>query len=630
MQDVSRHIDLALSRTEEESGTIGSYTLTSYQLFTSRIFLGLQTLRKLLLFWDTGYGKTLGTIFIIKNLRVLYPNWQVILMVKAALHHDPWLNTINKLIENTNNITIIHYDDPNSFFLLQKKIKDINANNTRILFIIDECHNFISRSLFQKGKKRVATKSYDLILRTLRDTKHRLLLISATPVINSLLEFNALIKLLRPLTPGVSDSMFHNGRIVSRDKYIYNLSGSVSYNRLNEEESLENTKASINLPSKNIIFKDLAMSESQSKVYREAYANEVRMGGDYKSGRRMAATFVYRGTKPKNEEEMRDRIASLYEEFNKFYFSKEFLKAFKEDKEMEYFQVMSKIKEEEYNAYNNLRSYSIKYIEAIRTILKSPGKTSIYEPFVSYEGISSLRLYLDIFRVTNVVYSQNKGDRVTMLEKYNNTKNENGEEVKTIIFTKAGSEGITFKGCNDIIIMDIPWSDALLRQIIGRCVRLNSHSHLSENRRYVNVTILLAYDQKGNSVDKEMLTTIQRKNSYITELYNILKESSFEYIRSNQSNSSRLILELEEEFIFDTLDKNKIEPQFKEDVIRNLNLRPILYSINDFQTVLEGFLNPVDYRVYNKLGDRVGSINNLESFEIVGLDIVYNIVSIIS
>lgn len=101
----------------------------------------------------------------------------------------------------------------------------------------------------------------------------------------------------------------------------------------------------------------------------------------------------------------------------------------------------------------------------------------IYEPFVTFEGIATLVEYLKIFKIKYIEFSKNtiktKDDSVLS---FNNITNLNGSECKVCIFSSAGSEGISFIGILDLIILDIPWSGSNLEQIIGRARRLYSQT----------------------------------------------------------------------------------------------------------------------------------------------------------
>lgn len=631
-EDIGAHIRLALDLTNNLDGKIGKYDLKDYQLFTSKVFLGLKTLKKLLLFWDTGAGKTLASVYMVNHLHILYPKWHIIILIPAALHHDPWQTTLDEFKTSEFSITMIHYDDPNtpSHILVQNKIKEINLKVSKVLFIIDECHNFVSRSITKNFKTRHTTKTYNYINNFINKNEgNKLLLISATPVLNNLREFNTLVGLLRKNKIEITEDQFYNGKIISRNTLLDFLSCSCSYYRYNETESLVNTPPSLNFPSKNINFIEVNMTNYQANIYKDAYFAELKnKTGGYRIHRRLAGTFVYKGLKS-DAPDQDALLAQFITEFTIFNFSKEFLEAFTNSDEsftkylVENITHEKKI-EEEY--YNTLLNYSIKYIETCKICLRSPGKILIYEPFVNFEGIVTLEIYFRLFGITKVVYSNNSKNRHLNLIEFNRPENINGDEIKCCIFSKAGVEGISFTGINELIILDIPWSDAQLRQTIGRGIRFNSHILLPDNRKYINVNIIIAkclINGIENSVDKEMLGIIKRKNDIIIDLYNVFKESSIESFSSQNQD-----IQIDKEYVFEQIDNMEIKFLTQTDVLEIRNLNNINYTLDDYVTVRRGFLDKKTNQVWDENGKYVGRIsNNIDHFKIINNEIlVYEII----
>ncbi len=66
-----------------------------------------------------------------------------------------------------------------------------------------------------------------------------------------------------------------------------------------------------------------------------------------------------------------------------------------------------------------------------------------------------------------------------------------------MLITKAGSEGIDFKGTRRIIIMEKDFSSAAINQIVARGARYMSHEHLPAAERKVDVYFLKLLLPKG-------------------------------------------------------------------------------------------------------------------------------------
>ena len=86
--------------------------------------------------------------------------------------------------------------------------------------------------------------------------------------------------------------------------------------------------------------------------------------------------------------------------------------------------------------------------------------------------------------------------------------------------TKAAAEGITLKNVRNVYIMEPYWNPARIEQVIGRAIRVNSHSTLPEDQRNVTVKLYMSVfsdkqlkDQEGPNI------TLIRRNDTITKRY---------------------------------------------------------------------------------------------------------------
>ena len=125
--------------------------------------------------------------------------------------------------------------------------------------------------------------------------------------------------------------------------------------------------------------------------------------------------------------------------------------------------------------------YFSQKIEASIPIIRR-GKTVIYTNWLQY-GVEPITTVLKDEGVSYRVFSGsvNKKEREKMIEKFNNN------EFDTLVITKAGGEGLDLKGVKSIIVMEPPWNDAGLQQVVGRAIRYKSHAHLPLNERKVDV-----------------------------------------------------------------------------------------------------------------------------------------------
>ena len=136
-------------------------------------------------------------VYVLKN---------VFILIKASLKDDPWMKDLNIWLNKNNkenmmsNITFIHYDSPIADSQFLDAVKKVDSSKKSI-YIIDEAHNFIRNvynNIVSKQGKR-AQIIYDYILNEKKENNNtRIILLSATPVINSPYEY-ALIFILKHL-----------------------------------------------------------------------------------------------------------------------------------------------------------------------------------------------------------------------------------------------------------------------------------------------------------------------------------------------------------------------------------------------------------------------------------------------
>jgi hypothetical protein len=127
----------------------------------------------------------------------------------------------------------------------------------------------------------------------------------------------------------------------------------------------------------------------------------------------------------------------------------------------------------------------------------------------------------------------NKKDLIALTDE----DNINGEKIKVVIITKAGSEGLDFKNIRQVHIME-PWYNMnLIEQVIGRAVRTCSHIKLPFIERNVQIflygTIL---DNEEEAADIYVYRLAELKAVQIGRVSRLMKESSIDCILNIQQN----------------------------------------------------------------------------------------------
>ena len=143
---------------------------------------------------------------------------------------------------------------------------------------------------------------------------------------------------------------------------------------------------------------------------------------------------------------------------------------------------------------------SPKFIEIIYNCSLSHGPIMIYSNYVRGEGIELFKVYLEFFGYK--FYNKEKKDYFTYVEyhsgidskqrvffknAYNNVTNKDGKEVKIILLSPAGSEGIELRNTRQCHIMEPYWNETRITQVIGRVNRQCSHKDLPMKDRIIDI-----------------------------------------------------------------------------------------------------------------------------------------------
>lgn len=660
IRDFAKHISYALDNYKNVfEPDFKDIVLTDYQQFTASMFL-LEDFNKLLLFWETGFGKTIFCVYIIYNIFRIYPQWKIFIFVKSSLKNDPWLKTINKYLPDNIKyyIDFIHYDHPAVLNFLLLKLKTVLPQE-RIFFIFDESHDFIKK-LIPKDTGALDRRLKPLvepIIKNVNKGLNKTLFMSATPIVDSYKEFIYTCYFLRTGNISLSQKLFNKDDILIEPVLLKKVCiGLCSYNRRSEPNVFKNVEISENTAGKRIYFYDIYMSSEQSSIYKTVSLIELQSKArGFRTLRKLVNTFAFQEIKIKAgideeeyEKQIKERLSSFMEMISKIEFSDSFIDKIrystlklKEETSLAKnlncvnleplsFNSDLRLTKKNNNELNNLKllnSFSSKYIKTCQIILQSRGKCIVYQPFVSFEGVKTFCLYLERFKISFIEYTQKtRVNRSELIKMFNRVENKNGEEIKCCVLSGAGSEGISMTNITDVIIMDIPWSGSHLEQIIGRAIRLNSHLELPIEERYVNIHIPInrTSTDPSYSVDEELLTLLKSKERKKLQLIQVLEESSLESIY----NRYRDIDSVEKTNFYPFLNiKYDVEQLRKEFVSILKEFTKVYISFElDFKNIREALLDEDTGLIYEN-GENIATLgldkNKNKIFKIIKGVLVY-------
>lgn len=137
-----------------------------------------------------------------------------------------------------------------------------------------------------------------------------------------------------------------------------------------------------------------------------------------------------------------------------------------------------------------LKEMSYKFISIIYNINAIPNqKHMVYSFYKTKGGVNLLSTLLQKCNISSAVLSGDLNDtqKENILSRFNAPDNSNGEHIKVILVTGAGKEGMTLLDVNNLHMVEQSRTITEENQIIGRCVRYQSHKNLPSYRNFVNI-----------------------------------------------------------------------------------------------------------------------------------------------
>ena len=287
------------------------------------------------------------------------------------------------------------------------------------------------------------------------------------------------------------------------------------------------------------------------------------------------------------------------------------------------------LKEKGYLSQKGLSELSPKFLDISKKIKKLNGKALIYSQYRTVEGLGILCNVLEEegyieFKVKKIdttweidiseadmkkpkffqffgnseatVILKNifNGDMefvpVSIRDKLNKT-NIYGENIQIAMITQSGSEGVSLKEVRQVHIVEPYWNNIRVDQVIGRAVRMNSHTALPVSERNVDVYIYnicftdkqilnsftIRTRDKSITTDEHLYEISKRKAKLIDSFLELLKKASvdcalnakyhnnlrcYKFPEESESHKDKLAYELD-------LSKELIDSQYRKAIKTN-------------------------------------------------------------
>lgn len=391
------------------------------------------------------------------------------------------------------------------------------------ILVIDEVQNILGQHNPKFYKIR-----YDIIQSENYCKRHfcqrvRIILSSATPITDDFNDFFQLLKLLSPREK-FDYKIFKNKKIKESVKIEY-LKKLIKF--ISEHVSYYEPANTDNLlyPKQKLIIERCVMSNYQYKKYLESGVitkyNRFPLTNSFLIGPRLASNFVY------------PELGYGRMTIDNRYFADSKLK----DMSCKLYKLLYNIKRTKKNKIVIYSNFTNEFgIKAVKRMLDIYGYVNYRDVYFS-NGIKDK--YVDVPNYS--VYATFTGSdsdtyRQDILKFFNAPENKDGKNMKILLLSPAGKEGLTLLGVREIHILEPYWNKARIKQIEGRGFRACSHRYLPPNEREIKTFLYLAVFDKNNDKDKKDLKQI-RKGNVIDYIKNI--ESVDDYIYKIQIEKER-------------------------------------------------------------------------------------------
>lgn len=439
--------------------------LRLYQQFVAKYMDYKSPHRDILIYHGLGAGKTFTTINVYNMLYNYSPAFNVFFLLKASLR-DTWYDSLNEFLSKDEfehrfkNIMFINYDAPNLVDQFTTAVKNSDTSK-RSLYIIEECHLFV-RNVYSNINSKQGRRAQAIYEHIINDKKEnegvRVIMLSATPAINTPYELALLFNLLRPGIFPKSESLFNQVYLSSAGyQSINDAAKNMFQRRIMGLVTYYIGATPDYYASKTVQYIDVEMSEYQSDIYGYFEDVEDKMerqrrstrgsSTTYKSYTRQACNFVFPqinqwisgdlrprpskfkisekegelvnegkgGIKLEKGTEKYFHVESYLNELTKYItgFEKYLDEKNKDDiknnhtliddvktyheKYNDNYEEFHKNENKKSTLYETLYNCSCKMTYVVFMILKSPGPVLFYSNYVLIEGIQVFKIYLNCF-----------------------------------------------------------------------------------------------------------------------------------------------------------------------------------------------------------------------------------------
>lgn len=428
--------------------------------------------RGLILYHNTGSGKT------ITALKAMYQFDENIIIIGPKSSKKAFFDDIKKLSLDSSRFKFY------TFTKIKKLIKETNIDIlSDFSVIVDEAHNL-----------RNETTDNMMLISALELVK-KVILLTATPVINYLNDLSVLINIVQNKAVLPTDIKSFNASYYDEESGTV-LNQEILYKKLKNCISFyDRKKDHADYPESDTIYIDIEMNKQQLDEYRfyikkylyDQYVGSITYKIDFENINPRKKNFFLSSTRQLS------------------------------------------------NTINGSSDFP-KIQKMYQHIKKGPFPIVIYSNYLK-NGVFALTPMMEKDSITYKTITGDTGnDKLTkIVDAYNKGK------YQVLLITSAGSESLDLKNTRQIHIMEPHWNESRIKQVIGRVIRYKSHESLPENDRHVQIYRWCSVfpDTLGNkSADQYLIELSKKKDKIFRHFNQIIKDVAIENnVHKGGSNS---------------------------------------------------------------------------------------------
>jgi SNF2 family DNA or RNA helicase len=268
-----------------------------------------------------------------------------------------------------------------------------------------------------------------------------------------------------------------------------------------------------------------------------------------------------------------------------------------------------------------LYSCSCKMTATIFYMMKSKGPVLVFSNFVKMEGLEIFKIYLGCFgfgdfstqggsdyhRYTEFHGEIERDIRRKNLIAFNAKDNIDGKQIKLILISPAGSEGINLRNVRQVHVIDPYWNEVRIQQLIGRALRMCSHADLPMEERKVDIFRYHAVRASGSKItkpatDQEIYSLAMQKETLIDSFLQTVREAAIDcelFKNHNMINGEYTCFKFNESSYFDKF----VGPAYKEDIYYDKKMDNGLNSVNSVKKKVKVYKIKARMQIDGELSD---------------------------